>query len=416
MISEYDYLYCNKEVEPNQKHHLIDASTFWYIKKYVEENHQLNEFITLWSKKLYKDIIQVKNYVWVLQTKDNVVIEILPKIHKAEWDEQASKRVFLKMLKKLKQSPFKHINEAHLQRKKFPIIEIFIELFLKEVDRILKAWIKKDYISHQNNLPYLKWKLLVWENIRRNVVSKEKFYVQYDVFTEDVPENRLIKTCLQYLQKCSRSIKNQKKIKEFLFVFDEVGISKNIKKDFSKCKTSNRLQHHYIEVMKRVSLFLDQKSIVNFHWDYMSLALLFPMEFLFENYVAHQLKVQYPKREHKTQDRAYSLVDNHRWKRIFQMKPDIVMRKEERTVVLDTKRKMINENNRDKKYDISQSDMYQLFAYSQKYDSDSVYLIYPRSQNFVNDLPPFQFQEWDKSLYVVGYDLVSDDIGIIENI
>ena len=125
----------------------------------------------------------------------------------------------------------------------------------------------------------------------------------------------------------------------------------------------------------------------------MSLALLFPMEFLFENYVAHQLRQQYPKREHKTQDRAYSLVENHRGKRIFQMKPDIVMRKEERTIVLDTKRKMINENNREKKYDISQSDMYQLFAYSQKYNSDSVYLIYPRSQNFVNDLPPFQFQE-----------------------
>ncbi len=410
MISEYDYLYHNKDVEPNKNHHLVDASTFWYIKKYVEENNQLNEFITLWSKKLYKDTIQVKNYVWVLQTKDDVVIEILPKVHRAEWDEQLSKRVFLKMLKKLMQSPFKHINEAHLQRKKFPIIEIFIELFLKEVDTVLKAWIKKDYISHQNNLWYLKWKLLVGENIRQNIVNKERFYVQYDVFTEDVPENRLIKTCLQYLQKCSRSLKNQKKIKEFLFVFDEVWISRNLKKDFSMCNTTSRLQHHYIEVMKRVSLFLDKKSIVNFHWDYMSLALLFPMEFLFENYVAYQLKSQFPKRQHKTQDRAYSLVENHRWKRIFQMKPDIVMRNDQKTLVLDTKRKMINENSIEKKYDISQSDMYQLFAYAKKYNSDAVYLIYPRSSNFTQDLPSFQFQEWKSSLYVVGYDLIEDRI------
>jgi 5-methylcytosine-specific restriction endonuclease McrBC regulatory subunit McrC len=31
------------------------------------------------------------------------------------------------------------------------------------------------------------------ENIRRNSLHKERFAVEYDEFTEDIPENRLIK-------------------------------------------------------------------------------------------------------------------------------------------------------------------------------------------------------------------------------
>jgi 5-methylcytosine-specific restriction enzyme subunit McrC len=42
------------------------------------------------------------------------------------------------MLKSMKNSPFKKINEASLQRKNFPVLEIFISIFLEELEDVVK--------------------------------------------------------------------------------------------------------------------------------------------------------------------------------------------------------------------------------------------------------------------------------------
>ena len=60
--------------------------------------------------------------------------------------------------------------------------------------------------------------------LNRNYIHKEKFYVQYQEFTRDRIENRLIKTALLYLYKKSKSNSNVKRIREFLFVFDEIKV------------------------------------------------------------------------------------------------------------------------------------------------------------------------------------------------
>lgn len=165
--------------------------------------------------------------------------------------------------------------------------------------------------------------------------------------------------------------------------------------------------------MKRVQLFLNKESLVNFAGENVSLALLFPMERVFEDYVAYQLKRKYPDRNIKTQNRAHHLIEEHCWAKIFQIKPDIVMKKQwEETIVLDTKWKIINQNNRRNKYGISQSDMYQLYAYAEKCNTKQVYLIYLRSDNFEKDLEPFYYRKDSQELHVVWYDLLSDKIKI----
>jgi 5-methylcytosine-specific restriction enzyme subunit McrC len=96
-----------------------------------------------------------------------------------------------------------------------------------------------------------------------------------------------------------------------LFIFDEIETSKHLENDLQKCNINNRLQSHYIAVMKRVQLFLNKESLVNFAGENVSLALLFPMERVFEDYVAYQLKRKYPDRNIKTQDRAHHLIEEH---------------------------------------------------------------------------------------------------------
>ncbi len=63
---------------------------------------------------------------------------------------------------------------------------------------------------------------------------------------------------------------------------------------------------------------------------------------------------------------------------MFKLKPDIVIKNinGDKTAILDTKWKALN-NNPNKNYGISQSDMYQMYAYSKKYKAENIWLLYP---------------------------------------
>jgi 5-methylcytosine-specific restriction enzyme subunit McrC len=95
------------------------------------------------------------------------------------------------------------------------------------------------------------------------------------------------------------------------------------------------------------------------------------MNLLFESYVGHYLKKK--GFDVRLQDKGKYLVDSHQK---FALKPDIVINRkteDKKVIIADTKWKNITEEK-----DISQSDMYQLFAYGKKYKNNQLYLIYPK--------------------------------------
>jgi len=80
-----------------------------------------------------------------------------------------------------------------------------------------------------------------------------------------------------------------------------------------------------------------------------------------------------------------------------------------RSWVLDTKWKRVNAVDRDNKYGLSQGDFYQLFAYGRKYmkGAGEMALIYPRTAQFAQPLPPFSFDD-ELRLHVLPFDLQAD--------
>jgi 5-methylcytosine-specific restriction enzyme subunit McrC len=135
---------------------------------------------------------------------------------------------------------------------------------------------------------------------------------------------------------------------------------------------------HYDKALSWCRVFLKGNSFTAFTGSEVALALLFPMEKIFESFVAAKF------RKHlgsgvslRTQDTRYSLFDSPT--RAFALRSDLVLESGERTVVLDTKWKLLSDNVRNN--GISQSDMYQMYAYSKKYNSDSIVLLYPQSDS-----------------------------------
>ena len=366
ILKEFEYL----QYKDNTKDNFIKKETFDSLEKFVLENEKTAQYLKITTKNGFGKVLQAQNYVGVIQTKDGTTIEILPKIKNATTEK--SKEILIKMLKTLKNSPFKNLSVANLKSSKIPLFEIFISMFLEELTVLVRNGIKSDYISKEENLKFLKGKLKISEQIKYNTIHKERFFVQYEEFISNRVENRLIKTTLQFLYNKSKLNKNQQRIREFLFVFDEIEISHNIKTDFSKIKL-NRQMKDYEQVLLWCKTFLFENSFSPYKGNDIAFALLFDMNLLFESFVYSYLKKSSNFQDIKSQDRTHHLAYENGIGR-FRLKPDIVINGGK--IIADTKWKILSE---DKAYNgVLQDDMYQLYAYGTKYDNcEKIYLIYP---------------------------------------
>lgn len=366
VLKEFEYL----QYKDNTKDNFIKKEIFDSLEKFVLENEKTAQYLKITTKNGFGKVLQAQNYVGAIQTKDGTTIEILPKIKNATTEK--SKDILIKMLKTLKNSPFKNLSVANLKSSKIPLFEIFISMFLEELTVLVRNGIKSDYISKEENLKFLKGKLKISEQIKYNTIHKERFFVQYEEFISNRVENRLIKTTLQFLYNKSKLNKNQQRIREFLFVFDEIEISHNIKTDFSKIKL-NRQMKDYEQVLLWCKTFLFENSFSPYKGNDIAFALLFDMNLLFESFVYSYLKKSSNFQDIKSQDRTHHLAYENGIGR-FRLKPDIVINGGK--IIADTKWKILSE---DKAYNgVLQDDMYQLYAYGTKYDNcEKIYLIYP---------------------------------------
>ncbi|WP_289412064.1 McrC family protein [Sulfurovum zhangzhouensis] len=379
-LKEYSYLFIGDKDEG--KHKAVSEQTFDELEAFVLRNSDTVQFLKIGQNKRHK-FIQAQNYVGVIQTKDGTTIEILPKISnlKSDKDESGktikskddkSKEILIRMLKTLKKSPFKHFNMAHLKSTKMPLLEIFITMFLDELNKLIQRGIKSDYITKEENLQYLKGKLKINDQIKRNYIHKERFFVEYQEFLSDRVENRLIKTTLLYLYKKSRSNRNQQRIREFLFIFDEISECKDVKVGFSKVRLDRQMKD-YEQVLLWCRTFLLENSFSPYKGNDVAFALLFDMNLLFESYVYDYLRRKGEFESITAQDKTHHLA-YHEGKGRFKLKPDIVIN--DGAIIADTKWKILSE---DKTHQgVSQDDMYQLYAYGTKYQKcKDLYLIYP---------------------------------------
>ena len=186
--------------------------------------------------------------------------------------------------------------------------------------------------------------------------------------------------------------KNKNDIKTLLSYFSEVDVSTDYKGDFAKYLPDRNMKD-YTTALMWSRVFLMGKSFTSFAGSEVALALLFPMEKLFESYVAALLKKKLGQAEFSvsTQDESYHLFDEPRKK--FLMRPDIVVRRKADgvTYVLDTKWKILDASKAN--YGISQADMYQMYAYQKKYFAENVTLIYPKTEQVLSDSIEFRSQD-----------------------
>lgn len=384
-VKEYDSITGNVDYKDDEKYKYLEQKAFAdlieFIHEYAgdEENADALDFMRIAYKRNVGDVVSIKNYVGLIQMKNGYHVQILPKVSLGDGAEdpgnKRTKKIFLKMLRSMKDFPSKVFNDASLKVDQMNLYEIFINMYLQEVRQLVKRGIKSAYVTQEDNLKYYKGKLLINQQIRTNLAHRERFYVTYDEFHPNRAENRLVKATLLKLQKLTSSAENAKEINQLLTAFEMVEPSLNYQKDFSRV-TIDRNTKDYEMLMQWSKVFLMNKSFTTFSGDSTSRALLFPMESVYESYVAQQIRKMFCPDgwEVSSQDKGHYLFIEP--KRQFALRPDIVLEMDGRTVIMDTKWKSLVDNERIN-YGISQADMYQMYAYSKKYKTSEIWLLYP---------------------------------------
>ena len=383
-VKELDIITGNPNFKNNEKYKYLDTVAFENLIEFIhqfttnEEVADVLDFMRISYKRNIGNIVSIKNYVGLIQMKNGYQIQILPKISFTNSDDSENrntKKIFLNMLRSMRDFPSKVFNNSNIQVERMNLYEIFINTYLQEIRRLIKIGIKSDYIFKEDNLNYYKGKLLTSQHFKINLVHKERFYVAYDEFNPNRVENKLIKATLLKLQKLTTSAENSKEIRQLLVFFEIIDASMNYTADFSKVRI-NRSNRDYEMIMQWSKVFLLNKSFTTFSGNNNSRALLFSMEKVYESYVAKHLKKILGEDgwNVSSQDRGYYLFTEPRLQ--FALIPDIVCKRGERTIIMDTKWKKLVNNERIN-YGISQSDMYQMYAYSKKYKASEIWLLYP---------------------------------------
>ena len=388
----------------------VPAEVFAWLERTCLQTAERGEAAWLrLTQRRGRRVVQVTSFVGVMRSPNGFQLEVLPKLGRAiEGGAPAARRLLIDMLKCL--PGFRHIrtDSAHLLATKMPLLEVFIAEFLSAVGHVVKRGLRREYVPEQSNLFALRGKLLVSQQLRQNLQRPDRFFTDHDEFSPNRPENRLLHAALRKVLGVTVSQLNQRLARELTFVFADVPLSSNVREDLQRVRI-DRGMSHYTDAVAWARLILQEESPLTGAGANDAPSLLFPMEALFEAFVAKHLaeQLQHPLTL-KTQARLHHLV-RHQGADWFRLKPDLLVRDAAgERLVLDTKWKLIDsrKSNGTDKYGLAQSDFYQLQAYGQSYleAKGDVVLVYPMTEVFERALPVFDFPHASKlRLWVVPF-------------
>ena len=413
-VSEYGSIYRGNENRNRESGDLeLTSSDFDEVLMFLEEFEELDlRSAFRYFRHRGVDCLKAQNYVGVIRTESQCQFEILPKVSKT-MSVDSAQNLLIKMLVELRGGPFKKGATADLQAHTMSFLETFLRYFLDQVANIVRQGIARSYVSIKDNLVYLRGKLQLTEHLKHNIFQKTLFFCEFDEYEANRPINRLIKRALEVVLRESRDPGNIQHCRDLLLWFDRVPTSTDVDHDFRSLRR-DRLVQHYAPAMPSCKLILQGLNPLTHVGENRTIALLFDMNVVFQDYVIAKLSGQFPDYLMSAQAEGYYLVEKFKQDPTFGLTPDIELR-HRRTgfrVIGDCKWKLLGVKPRDQQIS-NKDDMYQIFAYCKKclvsQEYRCVLLIYPKTDRFHTPQGPYYFDKKKReTLYVLPFDLEND--------
>lgn len=345
-----------------------------------------------------KQVITATSYVGVIRI-GKTIIEILPKVDK-DGDKRLAAQLaaqnLLYLLSYTRKLSIKESDIARLTERPSEFFEILIYLFARNLWGLIKKGMYKEYVAEEEYAGFLKGKWLISQQLTQRPTTRHSFYVAYDDFTEDNLFNRIFKYAVILLHKLSNNPRNQQLLLELSFALNDIEFEIITKEHFARLNVT-RLNRQYLPVLELARLFILDSSLQMIANNIETFSFVFDMNKLFEEFVYQFIRrhrneilpddLKDPKDcEIKAQSGDKSLVFSEDGTPVFRLQPDIMFIKTtDRSIslIIDTKYKLLE--TKEKKLDISQADMYQMFAYAKKYNCNRIIMLYPYREEIENN-------------------------------
>lgn len=338
--------------------------------------------------------IRFGSYVGVIQI-GGLTIEILPKADNNEnADKNLWQNVLLNMLKICKKIQVESISETQLKKRYHSILDFYFELYLDEIERLVKKGLIKKYRKNQSNQNALKGKLLFAQNIQQNLVHKEHFYCEHQVYDKNHLLHQILYKGLLVLKTfVNDSLKD--KLNRLLFEFQDFENINIQKKHFDKIIIDRKNNDYQKAIDIAKIIILNYSPSLNYGSDNL-LTLLFDMNTLWEEYIFRILQ------KHKTDEIEVSFQNSDKFWENKRIRPDIVLKIKDETFVIDTKWKIIEANNP------SDDDLKQMFVYNLHWKAEKTLLLYPKINQIDSNFGTFHFDNLGKKCKLGFVDITNE--------
>lgn len=348
------------------------------IQSYIVESEKLHKYFSFdWGT------LKTRQYCGILNIEGENIY-LLPKISNKE--EKTNLDIFIYMLIYAYDMQLENEDIASCRNENQTILEVFVQLFAKQLFRELQMGVYKEYITEEDNLTTIRGKYLVNENIRHNFTNS-KIYCEYDEFSMNNELNQFFLYAIKTLQ---HFVKDIRVLKQCELVLDEVEYRSFDIESFST--HFHRLNYRFQESFEFALLLLKQ-SIPLFSKENKSFAFLFDMNILFEKFVGKMFQEIDPSTELQNEKVCSDLV----------LRPDILTER----MIVDTKYKKLGAKN-----EIKQSDKLQMYAYGKNFGQKDTMLLYPRHLEHFN----FALKLDEVNLFVKSLELNVECFGYEEYI
>ncbi|SET97776.1 McrC family protein [Hymenobacter actinosclerus] len=322
--------------------------------------------------------IRFKHYVGILQAGD-LTIEVLPKADAVPdaataptEDFDRWRRLLLRMLAEAGLLPVESLNTALLQERPHSLLEVYLSLFLTEIEHLLRRGLVKRYRLHEGQVNALKGTLLFGQHIARNAVHRERFYTRHQTYDNDHLLHRLLRQALVLLPTLTPHPGLQGRAARALQAWPELPAVRPTKALFARTRFDRKI------VAYRPALHIARLLLLRLSPDLHSgsqdlVALFFNMNHIWERYLLRTLRRLAPPSWAVSKPPKCVFWQDATQDNVSRMQPDILLTHPDHgNLVLDAKWKRPNGY-------YAEDDLRQLFAYAHQFGAKQVRLLYPQA-------------------------------------
>lgn len=324
---------------------------------YFNEQHE-QKYFSLLHKGL-----RFRQYVGVLQVGE-LTIEILPKTDQYKNSPQNWQKVLLDLLHACQFIKVDALTKAPLQLKTSPLLWLYVELFVQEVEQLLSQGLQKNYRKQTQHSPSWKGQINFAKQLQKNLTQPHQIYSSHQTYDYQHPIHQVLYKALKIVAQFWISQGLKKKIQYLIKAFpkqQEIVITENLYLNLYAAPKFKKY-HAALDLARMITLQYSPDIRLG---NCPVLAILFDMNQLFEQYIQQQLK-----KELDTTWQIKAQASKRFWAN-RNLRPDIWLSHEGKNYILDTKWKIL------KRPSPSDEDLRQMYAYNHNFEASQSLLIYP---------------------------------------